>query len=103
MVKVFTKKEEDNGEIEEVETLGNQENPGKQEDAFLLQSLKKEESELMEEKQNLASLKDSLQSKAKNEIENRKMNIQRLKDEISGLKVECEALAESLNAGLVPQ
>ena len=103
MVKVFTKKEENSGEIEEVEPLANQGDSAKQEDASLLQSLKKEESELLEERQNLASLRESLQSKAKNEIENRKTNIQKLKDEISGLKVECEALAESLNAGLVPQ
>jgi len=103
MVKVFTKKEESSGEIEEVETLANQGDSAKQEDALLLQSLKKEESELLEERQNLASLRESLQSKAKNEIENRKTNIQKLKDEISGLKVECEALAESLNAGLVPR
>ncbi len=103
MVKVFTKKEEDTGEIEEVETLSTQENPEKQEDAFLLQRLKNEEAELMEEKQNLASLKESLQSKAKNEIENRKTNIQKLKAEISDLKVECEELTKSLNAGLVPQ
>jgi len=102
MVKMFPKKEEKDSDIQEVEPLAKQENEGN-EAALVLQKLKSEEACLMEEKQNLSSLKESLQNKAKQEIELRKSNIQKLKFDITDLKVSCEALTKSLNTGLMSQ
>ena len=74
-----------------------------EEPALALQRLKCEEVNLIQEKQDLESLKEKLQLKAKEEIENKKNNIQKLKSEITDLQVACEELTKSLNAGVAVQ
>ncbi len=70
------------------------------EDANLvLQKLSSEEANLIEEKQNLASLKEKLQLKIREKIEGKKNNIQKLRDEIKELKFSCEELTKTLKAG----
>jgi seryl-tRNA synthetase len=70
------------------------------EDANLvLQKLSIEEANLIEEKQNLASLKEKLQMKILEKIEGKKNNIQKLRDEIKELKFSCEELTQTLKAG----
>jgi seryl-tRNA synthetase len=70
------------------------------EDAHLvLQKLSSEEANLIEEKQNLASLKEKLQMKIREKIEGKKNNIQKLRDEIKELKFSCEELTQTLKVG----
>ena len=70
------------------------------EDANLvLQKLSIEEANLIEEKQNLASLKEKLQIKIREKIEGKKNNIQKIRDEIKELKFSCEELTQTLKAG----
>ena len=61
-----------------------------------LQKLKLEEAQLLEEKKNLAQLKEQLQKKVKDQIESSKENLQKLKNEVSSLKAECAELNETL-------
>jgi len=91
-IKVFGKKETD--KQSKVEEQSGKE----QEPMLILQELKKEEDALVEEKQNLVALKDKLRLKTKEEIENKKRNIQTLKNEIAELKTKCEELSKSLKA-----
>ena len=65
----------------------------------VLQKLASEESKLMEEKKNLDSLKQKLQSKIQDEIDNKRKNIQKLKSEIKDLKFSCEELTKTFKAG----
>ena len=62
----------------------------------LLKQIKTEEAQLFEEKQNLTQLKEQLQKKIKDQIENSKSNLQKLKTEINELKIECAQLNETL-------
>ena len=66
---------------------------------LLLKELSSEETKLIEEKQNLASLKEKLQLKIREKIEGKKNNIQKLRDEIKELKFSCEELTQTLKAG----
>jgi seryl-tRNA synthetase len=61
----------------------------------VLRKLMGEEATLMEEKKNLASLREKLLSKIQEEIYNKKNNIQKLKSEIKDLKISCEELTKS--------
>jgi chromosome segregation ATPase len=71
-----------------------------QEEPFaLLQKLASEEAKLMEEKKNLDSLREKLQSKIQDEINNKRKNIQKLKSEIKDLKFSCEELTKTFKAG----
>ena len=62
----------------------------------VLQKLKIEEAQLVEEKRSLAQLKEQLEKKIKDQIENSKGNLQKLRTEVSSLKAECAELKESL-------
>jgi predicted transcriptional regulator len=64
--------------------------------ASVLQKLKIEEAQLVEEKRSLAQLKEQLEKKIKDQIENSKGNLQKLRTEVSSLKAECAELKESL-------
>jgi chromosome segregation ATPase len=73
---------------------------GVQEEPFIvLQKLMNEEAELMEEKKNLDSLREKLLSKIREEIDNKKNNIQKLKSEIKDLKFSCEELTKTFKTG----
>jgi hypothetical protein len=61
----------------------------------VLQKLMTEEATLIEEKKNLASLREKLLSKIQEEIDYKKNNIQKLKSEIKDLKFSCEELTKS--------
>lgn len=100
MVKIFKSGEATT--VVEDEAVSKQDNV-QEEPALALQRLMSEEANLMAEKQNFESLKEKLQLKAKEEIENKKNNIQKLKSEITNLKVACEELTKSLNAGVTVQ
>jgi len=65
----------------------------------VLQKLASEEAKLMEEKKNLDSLREKLQSKIQEEINNKRKNIQKLKSEIKDLKFSCEELTKSFKTG----
>jgi seryl-tRNA synthetase len=65
----------------------------------VLQKLASEEATLMEEKKNLDSLREKLQSKIQEEIDNKRKNIQKLKSEIKDLKFSCEELTKSFKTG----
>ena len=71
--------------------------------ATVLQKLKLEEAQLNEEKQNLAQLKDQLEKKIKDQIENSKSTLQRLRNEVSELKAECAELNETLQNEILVQ
>jgi hypothetical protein len=71
--------------------------------ATILQKLKLEEAQLNEEKQNLALLKDQLQKKIKEQIENSKGTLQKLRTEVSALKAECAELNETLQNEILVQ
>ena len=60
--------------------------------ATILQKLKLEEAQLAEEKRNLVQIKEQLQKKIKDQIENSKTNLQKLKAEVNELKTECTEL-----------
>ena len=66
---------------------------------LLLEELSSEEANLIEEKQKLASLKEKLQMKIREKIEGKKNNIQKLRDEIKELKFSCEELTQTLKVG----
>lgn len=67
-----------------------------EEKTTILQKLASEEANLMEEKKNLVSLREKLQSKLQEEIEIKKKNIQKLRTEIADLKFSCERLSKSI-------
>ncbi len=62
----------------------------------VLQKLKMEEAQLAEEKRNLAQLKEQLEKKLKDQIENSKGNVQKLRTEVNSLKAECAELKQNL-------
>ena len=84
--------------ILEKETDSKQENV-KEEPTEVLQKLMNNEANLIEEKQNLVSLKERLRSKVQKEIGDKKNNIQKLRDEIMDLKFSCEELTKALKTG----
>jgi hypothetical protein len=100
MVNVFasTKKKEENNSVEVKQSI-KQETPPAQfsgEPATVLQKMKLEEAQLAEEKRNLAQLKEQLQKKITDQIENSMSNLQKLKSEVTELKAECAELNETL-------
>jgi predicted RNase H-like nuclease (RuvC/YqgF family) len=60
------------------------------------QKMKKEEEELLEQKQDLITKAQGLQSKLTEEIEKKKTAIKDLKSEIPGLQNKCNELAQAL-------
>ncbi len=100
LVNVFasTKKKEENNPVELKQTI-KQEAPPAQfagEPATVLQKIKLEEAQLEEERRNLAQLKEQLQKKITDQIENSMSNLQKLKSQVSELKAECAELNETL-------
>lgn len=64
--------------------------------AVLLQKLKMEEAQLIEEREHLAQLKERLKKKINDQIENSKDNLQKLRTEVVSLKTECAEMNETL-------
>ena len=77
------------------ETVSKKDN-SEEERTTILQKLAGEEANLMEEKKNLVSLREKLQSKLQEEVEIKKKNIQKLRAEIADLKFSCERLSKSM-------
>jgi len=69
-----------------------------EETAAFLQRLESEEANLMEEKQNLLSLREKLRSKLQKEIASKKRGNKKLRAEIADLKIDCEKLSISVRA-----
>ncbi len=63
---------------------------------LVLQELKKEEAALMEEKRDLATLKERLQLKTSEEIQVKEQSVQTLTSEVAELKRQCEEFESSL-------
>jgi uncharacterized protein involved in exopolysaccharide biosynthesis len=100
MVNVFasSKKKEENVPAE-VKQSAKPEAPPAQfsgEPATVLQKIKLEEAQLEEERRNLAQLKEQLQKKITDQIENSMSNLQKLKSQVNELKAECAELNETL-------
>jgi predicted RNase H-like nuclease (RuvC/YqgF family) len=95
MAKVFPKRDEEEDLFAEETPLPTPK--GEEEElALILQQLSSEEATLREQKENLELLREQLQKKAKEEVDNRKNTIQKLKLEITDLKGDCEKLTKSL-------
>lgn len=106
MVKVFPKNEEKveiNVAVENDPLEKQASQDEEQGIAALLKKTRSEEADLLEQKKMLASLKENLLSKAKEEIESRKGNIESLKSEIAELKASCEAINKSLSSSIASQ
>lgn len=84
------------GIIAEDETVSGQYNTKKA--TWVLQRLRSEEVNLMEEKQNLVSLLEKQRSKLQKEVESKNEVIRKLRAEITDLKIECEKLSISVRA-----
>ncbi|UCC58669.1 MAG: hypothetical protein JSW14_01755 [Candidatus Bathyarchaeum sp.] len=84
--------------ILEKETVSEQENV-EEEPSEVLQKLMNNEANLIEEKENLVSLKEKLRLKVQKEIEYKKNSIEKLRDEILDLKFSCEELTKALKTG----
>lgn len=69
----------------------------------VIQKLKAEEAQLTDEKRNLVQLKEQLQKKIKDQIENSKNNVHKLRAEVDELKAECAQLNESLQSEVLMQ
>jgi len=69
----------------------------------VIQKLKAEEAQLTDEKRNLVQLKEQLQKKIKDQIENSKNNLNKLRTEVDELKAECAQLNESLQSEMLVQ
>lgn len=73
--------------------------PFKEEEiAEFLQRLEIEEANLMEERQNLISLREKLQSKLQKQIESKEFVNKKLRGEIADLRIDCEKLSISVRA-----
>ena len=81
--------------ILEKETVSKQDNV-EEKQTVVLQKLMGEEANLIEEKKNLASLREKLRLKVQEEIESKKNSIKKLKAEITDLKFSCEEFTKSL-------
>ena len=86
------------GGVVRIETSSEQEKLEEKSTEFL-QKLSSEEANLIEERQNLISLREKLQSKVLEKIERKKNNIQKIRDEIKELKFSCEELTKTLKVG----
>jgi hypothetical protein len=94
MAKVFPKRDEQ--ESQDVEETSLSKLNYEEEIALVLQQLSNEEATLREQKENLDLLREQLQKKVKEEIDNRRNIIQKLKSEVKDLKIDCEKLSRSL-------
>ncbi len=65
-----------------------------------LQSLRTNESSLIEQKEHLTNLLGQLENKAKDEVEKRKRKVGRLISEVDDLKKKCEKYANLINSEL---
>ena len=97
MANVILKKEERKTPYAQAAYLASQ-NDSSGEDIFgFLQSLEDDEVRLTEQKENLATLLNQLETKAKEEVEKRKRKVQILTSEVSDLKRRCEKFASLVN------
>jgi hypothetical protein len=101
MVKVSTKMDEVSGDLQIDASANENRIDEKIESTIVLQKLRIEEASLVEEKQNWLMLRESLQTKIKDEIELRKNNSEKLKSEITDLKLSCEEMTKALNEGVL--
>lgn len=101
LVKVSMKTDE-NKAVAEIDSAVKPENSGNEEieAAATLQKLRAEEAALMEEKQNWLTLRESLQTRIREEIDSKKNNMQKIKTEMADLKLLCEEMTKALNEGL---
>ena len=67
-----------------------------EEPSVILHKLTSEEANLLEEKNNLVSLREKLRVKTQEEIEIKEERVRKLRAEIIDLKVSCEELTKSL-------
>jgi len=94
-----TKKKDENTANEDSKPMVKTEpssTPTQDQPAAILQKIKMEEAQLIEERRNLAQQREQLQKKIKDQIENSKGNLQKLKTEVTALKAECEELNRTL-------
>ncbi len=104
MVNVFTankKKEPTPEEIKREDKEISSETKTSDEPAMVIQKLKAEEAQLTEEKRSLVQLKEQLQKRIKDQIENSRNSVKKLKAEVDELKIECAQLNESLQNELL--
>jgi seryl-tRNA synthetase len=106
LVNVFASNKKKDLPIEDgkqVEKQGTSEVKISEQPAAVIQKLKEEEAQLICEKRDLVQLKEQLQKKIKDQIENGKNNVQKLREEVDELKAECAELNESLESELLTQ
>lgn len=96
MVKKIKTKKIDWKEIEE-QGIGEEQSNGEEDLLMVLRELKKEETSQIEEKRELFALKERLQVRTKEEIENIKHGIQTLKNENAELRLQCEEIEKHLS------
>ncbi len=106
MVNVFSgpkKKDENNEERSQIEKQEIAQTKFQEPPAATLQKLKVEEAELFEERQSLLQMKEQLQRKIKDQIENSKSNLQKLRAEVDQLKAECTELNFTLQEEILAE
>jgi predicted transcriptional regulator len=67
-----------------------------------LEKLANEEASLKQERVTLFTFRDQLKQKIKDEMEQRKRNIDQLKTEVAFMKAECEGLVKVVNSSVKP-
>jgi hypothetical protein len=97
MANVILKKEERKTSYAQAAYLTSQSDSNGEDIFGFLQSLQDDEARLTEQKENLATLLNQLQNKAKEEVEKRKRKVQILISEVLDLKQRCEKFASLVN------
>lgn len=67
-----------------------------------LEKLANEEASLKQERVTLFTFRDQLKQKIRDEMEQRKRNIDQLKTEVAFMKAECEGLVKVVNSSVKP-
>jgi hypothetical protein len=98
MSNVTLKKEDRKTFTVEEECVAIQDNSNEDDILTMFNSLKAEESNLAEKRENLKALFQQLESKAKEEVEKKKRKVEKLNSEISDLKRKCEKFAKYINS-----
>ena len=101
LVKVSAKIGDNNGDLVIDALTSENQIEEKTDSTIVLQKLRIEEAALIEEKQNWLTLRESLQTRVRDEIELRKSNSEKLKTEIANLKLSCEEMTSALNEGVL--
>jgi polyhydroxyalkanoate synthesis regulator phasin len=99
MANVTLKKEERKTPYVQGGYLTSQDNLAEEDIFNSFQSLEVEETHLTQQKEQLTSLLNQLETKAKEEVEKRKRKIDRLNSEVTDLKRRCEKIASWINTG----